>query len=269
MDLHLKHIIGIDQTGTKNPLPLALLTQVKSREKKAKYKLSLHALPAFTPQGFQSLTIPINTSETWITADCVFWALQGTGLPGLWKTFEHAKLHRMKSQGMGRAVAESFFQAVRDQNGWKNEYPARNIEVLTKANSVFRVFPYQKNIQTGTFRIWSEISGKRWLNIWPFEKKQNLKRAWLAEGYPTWMWKNVFASPTRKPEHLARFLKLKFSNQVSWSKSDEALFTQSPDYADAVVLAAATLAILQETNFNPSIPKMNKQNEGWIFGVKG
>src|SRR5690606_15146623 len=70
------------------------------------------------------------------------------------------------------------------------------------ANSVFQSRPYQKNIQTGTYRIWKDLTSggpTRWANIWPFETERSelLDAPWIFEGFPSLLWREVLGLPTR------------------------------------------------------------------------
>ncbi len=75
--------------------------------------------------------------------------------------FEQARVHHERRLGLGllargRDPAEDFFAALLKRAGVSG-VPTRECERLSGANSVFIPRPYQKNVQTGTYRIWVEL----------------------------------------------------------------------------------------------------------------
>ncbi len=255
--------IGIDQTGSKKPLPLALLTKTSNGH----FKLELFKLTAFTQEDIEKLNIPIQSNQTWITADCVLWPLIKPSVQGMWLTFAEAQLHRNAGNELGRKSSENFFESLKLKKHLDHTSIYRPVELKAGSNSVFTIYPYQRNIQTGTYRIWSEIGSRPWLNIWPFNKKGIKSRAWLAEGYPTWFWKKIFETKTRSPELLHELIKSKFKEKIEYDQNTKDTITRSPDFADAVVLAIGTCILMQNQPSLITEKRGKHPNHGWILGV--
>lgn len=190
-------------------------------------------------------------------------------------------LEAHQSSGYGRAAAETFFAKLRPQG----ELPVRDVERRVGANSVFLTRPYQKNIQTGTFRIWKDLGRSlkeegQWFRLWPHEAIAESGTgptrpdvgdsvAWLAEGYPSWIWRDVLGSRHRDPELLAHVLRgLRRGGKLRISTADLARVHRSQDWADAVVLALFA-------GQGPSGPvrltrteALRLRREGWIYGQR-
>jgi len=241
-------VVGIDQTSRPKPLPLVVLSRDESG-----WVLDHRSLKALTPKELLAQGIPALNSRTWISADCVLWVFHGEGEQGMWRTLAEAAAHQ--------GGARDFFKA---HQGGRD---LRHVDQLARAQSVFRELPYQRNIQSGTFRVWSEIGGHRWLNLWPFCQTANPDQAWLAEAYPTYFWKQHFNTKRRDPALLARFLDEIPSKWMSVSDETKQQLLQ-PDYADAAILCLSTFALLTLEPEWISIRERFPREEGWIFGVK-
>lgn len=223
----------------------------------------------------------ILNSEVAILVDCVFgWA---EGSAPLWKLFQRA--HEFESGSgprFGRSIAEGFFAKLlmhlrRDlpsQEPAGVALPHRRCEVLSGANSVFQSRPFQRNIQTGTFRIWREMgeSGSAWANLWPFDAPQDSRpdRPWVFEAYPTWLWREVLGLRVREPLKLRSAVTERLGSDPGDSATWERI-EGSPDLADAAVLAIGGFILDLENRLEEPFPSFREQreisSEGWIVGV--
>lgn len=283
-------LIGIDQTGAASqkgksakPLPVCVLGFNKDlkwqvfTECRGK-KLQLRALcPHELQDLLEALQIKAPLTQVGLAVDCVlglprkFVTKQPKVRPYLWEVFREAAEFRKEGKEFGRDVAEAFFSkwvAAQSKN-----YPRRTCEKISGSNSLFQVRPYQKNIQTGTFRIWKDLgrSPKEWIKIWPFEvlKNPELLGPWLFEGYPSLLWKEILQSPTRKPAALKTLVSSLFPKlQIdTWKHVHE-----NPDHADAFVLALGAAALSSQGRlWEPSShfrSESDAQSEGWLLGLK-
>jgi hypothetical protein len=242
-------VVGIDQTSRPRPLPFVAL-----RRKGNGWVLESGALRQFSPEGFEACGVPVRTSRTWITADCVLWPLLGTGERGMWKTFGEA------SRFSG--AASRFF---RDHRGARD---FRKADLLARAQSVFRELPYQRNIQSGTFRIWSGLGGAPWLNVWPFCERAHPRRAWLAEGYPSLFWRSVLLQKKRDPAMLSPWIRARWGRLIRVERGTEERLLD-PDFADAAVLCLCSFELLADQKSMIAKRRDYPQEEGWIFGLSG
>jgi hypothetical protein len=237
------NFVGIDQTGAVDrlgqpkPLPTCLLEENK--------------LSVFYTQQFSSELLKLNPKL--ICVDCVI------GLP---KSINTPLRHAMKlaslQEGYGRAAAQLFFDLL--ASGKKHN---RQVEFDIGANSVFTVHPFQKNIQTGTFRLWKEMalfSGWFYFPAIPGEKKMREKKIPVVEGYPSYYWKTFFKQPHRKPELIIDLLKA-HKPKLKITSHDQKWLLKDPNLADAAVLALAAQNHQDEIN-------RKSHAEGWIIGVK-
>ncbi len=176
-----------------------------------------------------------------------------------------------------------------------DQFPRRTSERIARSNSVFQIHPFQKNIQSGTYRIWGDLGQKvnatkgtitaDMLHIWP-QDLANLKaprvskkhRAIsIAEGYPTYYWKNLFNSASREPKQLAELATntfAKYGRRIICENWD--LVAEKPDLADAAVLAMSAWILDQGGWFSKKWPSFFRdepeiglilKSEGWIAGV--
>lgn len=148
----------------------------------------------------------------------------------------------------GAKTAYSFFQSLLKQSKL-SQTPHRELEIKLKANSVFNLTPYQRNIGCGSYRILKDLSeDQTWFDIWPHYI--NRKNCIIAEGYPSYFWKTIFKQKNRNLESLKKlFPELKFKNI---------------DEADSFVLAYGAHIFQNQIYKKP--PKKFLQYEGWILG---
>lgn len=141
--------------------------------------------------------------------------------------------------------------------------PKRICEIKLNANSVFKDKPFQKNIQTGTYRIWRDLGLSLeqegpWFKLWPHCQNQiaaSLDTTLIGEGYPSALWKKCINGPRTEPTGLVDWLEAK---GFELTNQDRLVLLKNPDWADAAILAAA-LAL--EDGFPPSPSTI----EGAIF----
>jgi len=158
-----------------------------------------------------------------VLADCVF------GLPSdmrrgdasLRQLLDHAATHdSTTSEPLGRKRSSAFFRKILEEfrrDGFKDKkWPLRLCEQLASSNSVFQEHPFQKNIQSGTYRIWCDLGRSHGnqkdavLRFWPHDfttgpesnKVVADRIITVAEGYPSLYWRNDFGAKTRRPEAL-------------------------------------------------------------------
>jgi len=306
MPADFKLFVGVDQTGASRPggrgaYPLA--TAMIFETAPGSWRLCLTdargrglSLARFTPTDM-ALLLETQTAlprkrvggvadAAWMV-DCVF------GLPSvvlaprhprakpdsqaLWREISRARRFTFEGKDFGRAPAESFFQSLRPAG----KPPRRKCEVLSGANSVFHFEPYQKNVQTGTYRIWKDMAeardGEPWANFWPMDSAQLGGRAgkrgrpWIFEGYPSLFWKNILGTSSRTPKILPSLLEKNFSDHLDISADDRRLMTQDPDYADAAVLAVGGCLLQKNGKLWEPFPGFRKlaglRFEGWISGL--
>lgn len=284
-------ILGVDQTGavlgkSQRPKPLPVVLAVKEKKQwrfliqNQKRRLFL---PSFDPDSIEALLkacgFSLSLKHLACIVDCVFGLpLQSgpeirRGSAYLWDLFYQASDFSLSKKEFGREVAEKFFSQYLPKHSQK--IPTRLCEEMSGSNSVFQVRPYQKNIQTGTFRIWKELGGlkKPWASIWPYDslnKSHSLQDGpWLFEGYPSLLWRKVLQSKSRNPL-LLKNLTQKTGLKVAVDHFK--MLETAPDHADAFVLALGGIALqAQEELWRPSShfhqePRLVQ--EGWILGLK-
>ncbi len=277
-----RSFVGVDQTGAVldggkrcKPLPTVVAVETGknqwkfiTRTKKNK-PLTLKRLTlGDIEESLHTIKAPSPDGNTALMVDCVL------GLPyevgcrlDIWQLVQQTQT--MASSLFGRKQAHTFFARFLSAK----KIPTRTCERFARANSVFQTHPFQKNIQTGTFRLWRDLSteSQQWLNVWPFQKKAegDDRLPWLFEGYPSFFWKLFLGSKKRDPSHLKQLCSSIKDVQIevdSWK-----VVERNPDWADAFVLALSGV-ILQKRRrlFEPfrgfaqwAVPK----REGWIAGV--
>lgn len=239
--------VGIDQTGAVDrlrrprPLPACVI---------ADQYVSFHYLASFSSQELVRITDNWPRQLTLTCVDCVF------GLPrDLPMNWREALVHIKKSPSYGRESAQNFFRKI-----GKGHMLKRKIEIAIGANSVFQEKPFQKNIQTGSYRIWKDISQESESFFLPaLEKKKYKNSLTLVEGYPSYSWKLIFDVSRREPSKLATLIKKKKIN-VRWSVQHQKAVLRDPNLADAFLLA------LTAQKFYPTIKDLKPNQEGWILG---
>lgn len=300
-DKKLRVYFGVDQTGAltrkggpPKPLPAALLIEDPSGP-----RLSLANLPSLNQKCIAEAlaTRGLEPQKVEILVDCVLGlpteALREVGNTSMNLLFQKAFRYQKKF-GLGRKSAEEFFAREFSSVYEMNELPRRACERLAKANSVFQSRPYQRNIQTGTFRIWSDLGGDLesalardqerigtpradWFWLWrhePYERKpKTSRRIWIGEGYPSLSWRTIANAKTREPESLMKTLRGRFPELKLPRLSPRGPVAMSADHADAVVLAVHLWSQKGfEGHDSNSSERETKalafQGEGWIFGLR-
>lgn len=252
--------LGIDQTGAidsggyPKPLPACLLI---NNQLKPIYlsRLSRQAiLEVVSHEDFLRLRICI---------DCVL------GLPReIPVSWRNAILSTLEVPGYGRTPARIYFRKLLKSAKTK-QLPRRNIETLCQANSVFLEHPFQKNIQTGTFRFWKDMAqDPNWFYIprLPAEKKRaklsKLKDSQIpiCEGYPSLAWRVLFKVKKRLPEQFPKLLRENSPN-IRVTPADLKLLRADPNLADAAVLSLLAKREMTKELTSPA------SQEGWILGA--
>ena len=239
--------LGVDQTGAidskgkPRPLPACLIQNDV---------ISFFYLSTFSKQEILNKVQPAPDEQLLICIDCVL------GLPDQLKLTWRSQLKKLrKNNTYGRQAAIVFFRNI-----GKGQILRRKIEIANNANSVFTEKPYQKNIQTGTFRIWKDISwNENDFFVPALEKRTSPGQIAIFEGYPSLSWRLLFKSTTRQPKKLSEFIKDK-KLAIQWNKKHQASVMKDANLADAFVLA------LKMKTFKKMALLMIPTNEGWILG---
>jgi hypothetical protein len=236
--------VGVDQTGALNsqgfPRPLPACRLEGSR-------FEFGHLKEFSKSEVS--TFAANDSATLIL-DCVL------GLPiELKMDWRHA-LFLLKSENrFGRNAAEEFFLKLGRGQIWH-----RDVERLAKANSLFRSRPFQRNIQTGTYRFWLEMArDPDWFSV-PWLEPQRKSKFRVYEGYPSLLWRRLLAVTNRKPQEISTLTQKHFG--LKWSSQQVQLVEKDCNFADALILALGGRHLLAETK------SIRVNREGWILGVR-
>lgn len=241
--------IGIDQTGAVNSkgvphfLPVCVLRRSN---------IEFFYLRSLSRKELDQ-TLKTSPDETiLVCVDCVL------GLPLELKISWRQALQLISlHEGYGMAIAKKFFAKL-----GSGERPRRRVEVLCNANSVFTEKPFQKNIQTGTFRIWKEVSlNPKDFYVPALERAKAKNQIPLFEGYPSLSWRELFGTLNREPKCLTALMRSNFKD-LRWTKKHQHMIDSDVNLADALVLALAL-----RKNFNSAL-KRKKHPEGWILGAK-
>jgi hypothetical protein len=249
------HYLGIDQTGAidlqgkPRPLPACLLEQER---------IHFFDLPAFQRSALAPFFSSIGTKKKapplLIGLDCVLGLAEEVGVG--WR---EALRSTLKLPGYGRKPAKQYFKTLAHETK-----PRRKVEILCQAQSVFSEYPFQKNIQTGTFRFWKEMAqDENWFfaPLVEGESKREPGQIPIFEGYPSLGWKLLFGSKTRQPEALGEFL-LAYDPALNWSLKEQVRVEKNPNLADALVLALATREFADQ-----ELRTQTPNAEGWILGA--
>ncbi len=246
----VKIFVGIDQTGAVNqngePKPLNVSLIDLRKDPIYQTGLKIAKLNSENIQLLLKNNIPdIKKQKVLICVDTVF------GLPKILKVKPKKIMHfaekfSFKNKIYGAETANQFF----NQFLISTDIPQRKVETLVKANSVFNLKPYQKNISCGSYRIIKDLSqDPNWFSLWPFDKLD--KQFIIAEGYPSYFWRSELNCKSRDLLFLSKkFNKLKFSNL---------------DQADSFVLAYGASKSLKYLLTIKSSART--RFEGWILGV--
>lgn len=255
--------IGIDQTGavqkngTPKPLPVAIVY------KNQKTFLSAGYIPNCYFSEIQKFILihykdNFQITDVHILMDCVL------GLPkDIYtsnKTFRDFLKLALLQDGFGRLPAKAFFKSI--LNG--KAIPTRTAETLANANSVFLEHPFQKNIQTGTFRLWKELGADLKSFYIPYMEPKKRKAFSIYEGYPSLSWKMLFKTSSRKPDHFLKLSKKVFHNLHIDIHSKKRI------QKDVNLTDAATLALHMYRDYDVFRYPRNQilKKEGWIFSLQ-
>jgi hypothetical protein len=277
-------IIGIDQTGAikpngqPKPLPTALLVRdtpwrLVCRNFERPLALNFLKLPNLT-ELLEAQNLSLSKARVLVVVDSVI------GLPKALQKSACASSEIRKAitetrcqDGYGAKCAENFFSdLLKRHNASIESYPKREVELQLGANSVFRARPFQKNIQTGTYRVWKDLSSPfdasgphsptctlDKVSLWPFESttKPNAGMPILLEGYPTLAWRLLNNSQRGQPLRLDPNLKAMVQGLQGFKRV-------SADHQDAIMLCLLALTMLR----NQTIKKRSQKQslEGDILG---
>lgn len=305
--------LGVDQTGAVvrrvtgsvyRPLPAAIAIPLENQtiEIRAATRSGkpIH-LDKFDPECVASVFLSngITATETIALVDCVL------GLPSSMRRTGDS-LRRLLTRASafdantaipaGRKRAAAFFQGILDKSGCgltaKGGWPLRHCEKITSSNSVFQEHPFQKNIQSGTYRIWCDLGRSvekkqdMDLRFWPHDfsrqgsgmRPKGTPSMIIAEGYPSLYWRKIFGLASRQPAELRDAAKHAMK-LLGWSVRcrDWEVIESDPDLADAVVLALAALVmdvshdLFQDFNISTAATRQDHftpEFEGWIAGAQ-
>jgi len=198
--LYFDFILGVDQTGAKaskgkfKKLPVCFLSKSQG-EFQLKGPLYLESFDwSSIEQLFLKNNLSVVKEKTLVVADCVL------GLPKkvietqnpldvLLLAMRQAAAH----EGVGLKAGEDFFfKHFPEIETFSPSDLLRAAEAELGCLSVFKNKPFQKNIQTGTYRIWSDLGqdcNYNDFNIWPYQNEKG--RAYLCEGYPSYAFQNL------------------------------------------------------------------------------
>lgn len=241
-------ILGIDQTGAISkkgaPKPLAACMIVNGT-------VAFRYLDGLNLRSIHE-TFPESVgTHLQICVDCVL------GLPSAIETNWRTAV-RMTSlfQGYGRKPASDFFRHLGNGSA-----PRREVERICKANSIFQERPFQKNIQTGTYRLWKDLAQDLDCFYVPaLENKTASNQISLTEGYPSLSWRLLFKTKARQPESLRSLIRSqKIPFKISAHQQRQIL--RDPNFADAYVLALAFAQSKKTEIFRI------RGREGWILGA--
>ena len=277
-------IVGVDQTGAVKPNGKAKTLPTAVLPRRADGSWTLKCTSNKKALGLESLQIDkltellarhghdLHKSRTLVVVDSVI------GLPGELQKSDDAEAElrsimkrAAKKPKYGAKEAEVFFnQILQTHYNGSDEYPKRSVEQKLRANSVFRSRPYQKNIQTGTYRIWKDLTTPlvptgsvckttlEQIELWPFTKarKPKVGRPVIIEGYPSLAWRLLNQTTRGKPLQLPKAVSAGVKNYKSLNQV-------SADHQDAAMLCLFAWSLLVEAKF--SKPKQLSL-EGDILG---
>jgi hypothetical protein len=255
--------LGIDQTGAVDkfghakPLPCCILKDGR---------ISFHQLKSFSYSEVENLFLSNKsqhansqptTSQLTIIVDCVL------GVPvAINKKWRDCVQLTLNQPGFGRTSASEFFYQL--GNG---KIHHRDTEMLCRANSLFREKPFQKNIQTGTFRFWKEMAlDPNWFYA-PMVRGErgHPSKIPIYEGYPSLSWK-IFGEKTRQTKNIKKLL-ARLPDIWSWTSAHQRLVDQDPNLADALLLALSGKYVLaKEKEILFAENSMLPSEEGYILG---
>ena len=291
--------MGVDQTGAAldqgrraKALPMALTALGRDgewglyvRDRSGK---PLRATSFAWAQLSDPCTALMEESLRWeatpvlVLVDCVLglpqslYEAQAGGLsPRAWLDHLFRSAARFGPPAFGRGSAERFFASILGSQALEmgQGYPTRECERLAGANSVFCARPYQKNVQTGTYRIWRDL-GSDVLENWRIAPQDRsigspeVGQRWLMEGWPSLLWRKVFGLPHRQPRNLREAAERTYAESGLTLRCDPRAWSfleASPDHADAAVLALAGPLLQKTESLFPTL--RTSSAEGWIAGL--
>lgn len=294
---HSFHVaIGIDQTGAQRsptrakPLAAAILWASR-RGLHLRASRDLECVQIAAIEAWSLKLCDQKLESACIGIDSVL------GLPhecdtSFKKLFAQVKLFQPSAAKFGALTAAEFYSSFLPKT--VSTWPRRQAEIIARANSVFALKPYQRNIGCGSYRTLHDIAHDHRFEqeaaIWPFVPTaallKNKPRFVFSECYPSHTWRTVIGAGTRAQAPLQRFLK---------TLCIEAEFDiDDADICDAVVGAlaarsafmstathgrdaqskskqASSIATLSQTSWvsraEPYLPKAATSHEGWILGI--
>ncbi|MEY4631421.1 MAG: hypothetical protein RIQ81_1541 [Pseudomonadota bacterium] len=312
--------IGVDQTGAVRrsrhghhykPLP-AVVVQKRNDGVVELRALDRHGkalkLPAFTPAAIRLLLRENDLADRQHQkkeADVAVLVDSVLGLPyaknlhpfQLRDFFYKAATHEKNSKEKpGRERAADFFDGLLRQyykptpSLGTAPFPRRICEAISGSNSVFQKHPFQKNIQSGTYRIWCDlghalIPGEDLTaepSIWPHDHLQATRTASksmiIAEGYPSFYWRHLFSAPSRQPLNIESLTIHEFEKRKLKLACDSwQVLKKDPDAADAAILALSAFLLDLNHELFPDLrespaARQSRQLsqilvEGWIVAV--
>lgn len=243
---HKSIFLGVDQTGALRangryrPLP-ACLIQNDTASVAYLEGLSLASLSA-------AFDLDPGLAPDAVAVDAVLGLPLSVGVPWRAAVSKAAAI----SSG-GRSVAANFFRELgRGQVHW------RKTDRQSGAQSLFLEKPFQRNVQTGSFRIWQDI-GRHPGEFYVPAIGEIEGRVPLYEGYPSLAWRLLTGCKRRDLRALHPL-----STFLSGVKIPPGTFEQiqqDPNLADALMLA------LQLRRCHPADLKFRSSSEGKILGA--
>ncbi|MEW5851706.1 MAG: hypothetical protein AB2A00_23150 [Myxococcota bacterium] len=276
--------MGVDQTGAvmrggaaARPLKAAVALE----EGRGAWRLHVDALEGLTSVALNALLERAKAPGGGVAllVDCVLglprgvWS--GTGADALWAVMRRCADDDGGRPRYGMARAERFFASLLPEHA-RGTLPRRECELVARCTSVFQTRPFQKNIQTGTYRIWRDLTEDRarWVNIWPFDDETTaIPRApWVFESFPSLLWRTLLGLPTRDRTRLRNAVKDAYAARGMTLRTHQWLrILDDADASDAAVLAVGGPMMQREgrlwTPFEAFDDVENLRSEGWILGL--
>ncbi len=245
-------VFGIDQTGAS--VGSARAKPLKACELILNLDGNIHDLRFFAIPHLGEWVKTLKQNEkNHIFIDCVF------GLPirlhqinpskSIRDWIYSSKDYTFLDKHFGSAVSQSFFAQIKYfYKIHETSTPRREQEIQLNSNSVFTIHPFQKNIQTGTFRIWKELSQVLdEILIWPIDYYlQEELNVIFYEVYPSYFYKKLFNVSSRSAGPVIKYLNdypLKLNSQNS-------SHINNSDFCDALVAALGGYNCLKTNNFS-------------------
>lgn len=265
-------ILGVDQTGALDsnkrprPLPCALIYlrnnswQLLTKDS-GENPLSLSCFDSTHITELVSKYLVTSKSENYyVIVDVVI------GLPQEFLTLNNSVEEQLKDymrktvqvDAWGLEAGKEFFNRILIENSESCNPSKRQVELALGANSVFTPYPFQKNVQTGTFRVWKEMALSDFDDLSFGHFSKNKAKISVIEGYPTLAFKKLMGTKRSNPKEWPSDLE-KFFPNIKKKTSD-----LNQDHLDALLLAIQafdTLVIKKQ-----SICPLNSL-EGGILGA--